>query len=182
MDKVLVTGLLIIASVTAAAVIFGTIGPSIGKGSDAARQSQLAEANKIATRIKVLDAIPQFPQPQGCQAGGRYCVLDLWVKNIGQADVLPISHMDIFMIGSTGDWGDYIRFEKGCSTSTTTNCWSYIPPNQDPANRDMIMVPNETLHIQMRLFSDPLSPGYYSLDVTTPNGVQDKFLFEVASP
>ena len=69
MDKVIVTGLLIIASVTAAAVIFGTIGPSIGKGSDAARQSQLAEANKIATKIKVLDAIPQFPQPQGCQAG-----------------------------------------------------------------------------------------------------------------
>ena len=154
MDKVLVTGLLIIAAGTSVAVIIGSIGPTIGRGGQEAQESQLSAAKKLATSFTIFDVIPNigdYPPPPApsvdCRGHGNSCSVDVWMKNIGQADVLPISHMDILMISSTGDWGDYIRFETSCPASTTTNCWSYIPPNQDPASRDMIMVPNETLHI-----------------------------------
>ena len=46
MDKVLVTGLLIIAAVTSVAVIIGSIGPTIGRSGQEAKESQLAAAKK----------------------------------------------------------------------------------------------------------------------------------------
>ena len=58
MDKVLVTGLLIIAAVTSVAVIIGSIGPTIGRGGQEAKESQLAAAKKIATSFTIIDVIP----------------------------------------------------------------------------------------------------------------------------
>ena len=77
MDKVLVTGLLIIAAVTSVAVIIGSIGPTIGRSGQEAKESQLAAAKKIETNFTIIDVIPyigDYPPPPaqavGCQETG----------------------------------------------------------------------------------------------------------------
>ena len=109
MDKVLVTGLLIIAAVTSVAVIIGSIGPTIGRGGEEAKESQLAAAKKIATSFTIIDVIPSigpYPRPPapavGCQGFGHSCSIDVWMKNIGQAEIEPVSDLDISLLSSTG--------------------------------------------------------------------------------
>ena len=181
MDKVLVTGLLIIAAVIAVSVMIGSIGTTIGRSGQAVKESQLSAAKKIETSITIIEAIPQFgpfpppPAAPQCPGVGLPCTVDVWVKNVGQADIRPLSGIDVFVLSSTGHWGEYMTFDAGCSPSGASNSWSPLPCGQDN------WIPNQTLHIRISVWSSPLSPGHYSLDVTTPNGIQDKFLFEVVT-
>jgi len=184
MDKVLVTGLLIIAAVTSVAVIIGSIGPTIGRGGQEAKESQLAAAKKIATSFTIIDVIPYiggYPPPPaqavGCSGAGHSCSIDVWMKNIGQAEIEPVSVLDISLLSSTGEYyRDNIARDANCSYVAGDPTWYALPCGKE------IWLPNETLHLRLNgpRNLDRLSLGsHYTVYVITRNGVQEKFMFQV---
>ena len=184
MDKVLVTGLLIIAAVTSVAVIIGSIGPTIGRGGQEAKESQLAAANKIATSLTIFDVIPSmegYPPPPGrtnaCRGAGHSCSIDIWMKNIGQAEIEPVSALDISLLSSTGEYyRDNIARDANCGYNGGDPTWYALPCGKE------IWLPNETLHLRLNgpHPRDRLPGGsHYTVSVTTRNGVQEKFLFQI---
>jgi len=184
MDKVLVTGLLIIAAVTSVAVIIGSIGPTIGRGGQEAKESQLAAAKKIATSFTIIDVIPYiggYPPPPaqavGCRGAGHSCSIDVWMKNIGQAEIEPVSVLDISLLSSTGEYyRDNIARDLNCGYLAGDPTWFALPCGKE------IWLPNETLHLRLNgpLARDRLPLGtHYTFYVTTRNGVQEKFLFQI---
>ena len=184
MDKVLVTGLLIIAAVTSVAVIIGSIGPTLGRGGQEAKESQLSAAKKLATSFTIFDVIPyigNYPPPPaptvGCRGHGNSCSIDVWMKNIGQAEIEPVSELDISLLSSTGEYyRDNITQDPSCSYLTSGPTWYALPCGKE------IWLPNETLHIRLNGPQNPdkLALGsHYTVSVTTRNGVQEKFLFQV---
>ena len=184
MDKVLVTGLLIIAAVTSVAVIIGSIGPTIGRSGQEAKESQLAAAKKIETNFTIIDVIPyigDYPPPPaqavGCQGNGHSCSIDVWMKNIGQADIVPVSALDISILSSTGEYYiDNMTLDTNCSYIAGDPTWYVLPCGKET------WLPHETLQLRLNVprFEDNLDLGsHYTVYVTTPNGVQEKFLFAV---
>ena len=88
MDKVLVTALLIIGSVTAAMVVLMTIGPSVASGSQAVLESSNEVSKRLQTNIEIIAV--------ATNTGGTQ--LDVWVKNVGVAPILGIDKSDVFVI------------------------------------------------------------------------------------
>ena len=88
MDKVIVTGLLVIASVTAAVVVIMTIGPSVSRSSQSVVEAQRQAAERIKTSIEIISAVPRT---NGVQ-------VDAWVKNTGIASINAIDRSDVFLI------------------------------------------------------------------------------------
>jgi len=184
MDKVLITGLLIIAAVTSVAVLIGSIGPTIGRGGQEAKESQLAAAKKIATSFTIFDVIPSigpYPPPpaqaNACLGAGHSCSIDIWIKNIGQAEIEPVSGLDISLLSSTGEYyRDNIAGDANCSYGAGDPTWYALPCGKE------IWLPNETLHLRLNgpRNLDRLSLGsHYTVSVTTRNGIQEKFMFQV---
>ena len=156
MDKVLITGLLIVAAVTAAAVLFATIGPAIQSGGESVSSSIAKDSERLQTNLQIISVMPNHYS----------IVVDAWVKNTGSTDIKPIALLDVFLLRSDGSWGDYIAYGAGA------NSW-----NTDPTDLPN-WVPGETLHIKLGMNQNKVCPGNYHLAVTTPNGVTDDHLFE----
>ena len=97
MDKVIVTGLLVIGSVTAALIVILSLLPVIGSSSSAVIESQSEAANRIKTDIEVI------------AVSGTGDRIIAWVKNVGTFSILAIDRSDVFLIRST-DPG--IRFDS----------------------------------------------------------------------
>ena len=167
MDKVLITGLLIIAAVTAAGVLFATIGPAIQRGGESVSSSITKDSERLQTNLQIISVMPNHH--------GK--VVDAWVKNTGSTDIKPISLLDVFLLRSDGAWGDYIAYRAEAGEDPEGgNSWSTDP--LDLSN----WVPGAPLHIKLCMKQNRLSPGNYHLAVTTPNGVIDEHLFEFSPP
>lgn len=169
MDKVLITGLLIIAAVTAAGVLFATIGPAIQSGGESVSSSITKDSERLQTNLQIISVMPNN---YGIAEPGL--VVDAWVKNTGSMDIKPISLLDVFLLRSDGAWGDYIAYlgAPGGPDLAGGNSWSTVPA--DLSN----WVPGAPMHIKLCMKQNELSPGNYHLSVTTPNGVIDEHLFE----
>ena len=159
MDKVIVTGLLVIASVTAAVVVIMTIGPSVSRSSQSMVQAQRQAADIIKTSIEIITAVPRT---NGVQ-------VDAWVKNTGVASIIAIDRSDVFLIRIDGAWAEAMTYDSGAGGSKT---WS---GDLTEWNR------GDTLHITIDLTNDPLTAGNYLLRVSTPNGTISEHIFEVSS-
>ena len=167
MDKVLITGLLIIAAVTAAGVLFATIGPAIQSGGESVAGSIAQDSERLQTKLQIISVMPNHH--------GK--VVDAWVKNTGSTDIKPISLLDVFLLRSDGAWGDYIAYYAlGGQNPAGGASWSTVPA--DLSN----WVPGASLHIKLCMFQKELSAGNYDLAVTTPNGVTGEHLFEFSPP
>ena len=159
MDKVIVTGLLVIASVTAAVVVIMTIGPSVSRSSQSMVQAQRQAADIIKTSIEIITAVPRT---NGVQ-------VDAWVKNTGIASIIAIDRSDVFLIRIDGTWAEAMTYDSGAGGSKT---WS---GDLTEWNR------GDTLHIIIDLSADPLTEGNYLLRVSTPNGTISERIFEFTS-
>ena len=159
MDKVIVTGLLVIASVTAAVVVIMTIGPSVSRSSQSMVEAQRQAADIIKTSIEIITAVPRS---NGVQ-------VDAWVKNTGVASIIAIDRSDVFLIRIDGAWAEAMTYDSGAGGSKT---WS---GDLTEWNR------GDTLHITIDLTNDPLTAGNYLLRVSTPNGTISEHIFEVTS-
>jgi len=159
LDKVIVTGLLVIASVTAAVVVIMTIGPSVSRSSQSMVEAQRQAADIIKTSIEIITAVPRS---NGVQ-------VDAWVKNTGVASIIAIDRSDVFLIRIDGAWAEAMTYDSGAGGSKT---WS---GDLTEWNR------GDTLHITIDLTNDPLTAGNYLLRVSTPNGTISEHIFEVTA-
>ena len=155
MDKVIVTGLLVIGSVTAAVLVIITITPTIAGTSQSIMESSREASNRISTNIEVI-AVATDP------AGTR---IDAWIKNIGVASITAISKSDVFVV-TPGTRFDYIIYAP-----SGDNTWIETPVGT-PWNR------GDTLHIAITLpTTNPLGVGNHVLKVATANGVHAERTF-----
>ena len=159
MDKVIVTGLLVIAAVTAAVVVIITIGPSVSRSSQAVVEGQRQAAERITTSIEIITAVPRT---NGIQ-------VEAWVKNTGLASIKAIGKSDVFLIRLDGSWAEAITYDNGAGGSKT---WT---GDLVEWNR------GDTLHITIDLSADALTAGNYLLRVSTPNGTISEHIFEYTS-
>ena len=149
MDKVIVTGLLIIGSVTAAVVVIITMGPTIAGTS----QSFLESNKEAATRIKTdIEVIAVSSDPSGAK-------IDAWVKNVGVSAIPAVSKSDVFVVTAG------TRFDAMSYALSGDNTWIENPVGAEWSRGD-------TLHITITLAAaNPLSPGEHMLKISTSNGV-----------
>lgn len=150
MDKVIVTALLIIASVAAATVVMTTILPSVSSGSQSVVETQQGSAGRLRTSIEVIAAT----------AGVTGATVDAWAKNVGLDPISPVNKTDVFII-TPGTRFDAMTY----SASGADNTWVEDPPG---ARWDR----GQTLHIRVTLpAGNPLASGDHVIRVSTPNGV-----------
>lgn len=149
MDKVIVTGLSIIGSVTAAVVVILTMGPTIAGTSQSFLESNKEASNRIKTDIEI---IAVSSDPTGS-------TIDFWVKNVGVAAIPAVSKSDIFVV-TPGT-----RFDAMAYAPSGDNTWIENPSGTEWTRGD-------TLHITITLpAANPLTIGDHMLKVSTFNGV-----------
>ena len=155
MDKVIVSALLIIASITAATITINVIGVGLDRGGTSLVQSQRDAAHRIQSGIKIISA--GYTETEE--------ILNFWLKGSGNVVIKPLSSFDVFLRRGDGTWGEYIPYSDGEADGT----WTPVPFTQT-------LNPRETLEIEVSL---KLNPGVHVLSVATPEGVTAKYVFEV---
>ena len=149
MDKVIVTGLLVIGSVTAALVVLLTLGPSIAGSSQSVMESQREASNRIKTNIEVI----------AIAADSTGTTVDAWVKNVGVNQILALKLSDVFIV-TPGT-----RFDAMAHAAAGDNTWTEVPAGASWKR-------GETLHITITLpAANPLAVGDHNLKFSTPNGI-----------
>ena len=157
MDKAIVTGLLVIASVVAASILVMTISPSIRTGSRSISSASISMAERIETEIAIITAEPD-------QTGQR---IDVWLKNAGSTNIKPTSSLDLILRSGDGRRGEYVP--HGVASG---NGWVVVPASHQ------VWHSGGTLRIQVSL-TDALTSGKYRISATTPTGVSADMDFEM---
>ena len=164
MEKVIVSGLLIIASVVAAVLTITVLAPSSVDSENSILASNQVANNFVGTNIDGLKAVPDR---------GDGLAISAWFKNVGSVDVQPVSAIDVFLLTGDGLSGRYIPYSD---TPTSIDRWEVVSPQNSDA-----WIRGETLLIRLNLeASRPLSAGRYLVALTTPNGVTGEIFFEYA--
>lgn len=149
MDKVIVTGLPVIDSVTAALVVILTIGPSVSGSSQSVLETQREASVRIKTDIEVIAVASNV-------AGTP---VDAWIKNVGAAPIMGLSMSDVFMVTSN------TRYDAMTYATSGDNTWTELPSGASWKR-------GETLHIAVTLpTGNPLASGNHTIRISTPNGV-----------
>ena len=162
MEKVIVSGLLIIASIVAAVLAITVLAPSSVDSKNSILASNQVANDFVGTNIDGLNAVPD---------GGNGLGISAWFKNVGSVDVEPISAIDVFLV--TGDRlsGRYVPYSE---TPISTDRWEVVLPQDSD-----VWARGETLLVKLSLeTSRPLSAGRYLVALTTPNGVTAEIFFE----
>ena len=161
MAKVIVSGLLLIASMAAAVITISIITPALGSDRDSITKSNRVATNFVGTGIEGLSAVVE---------GRNGAVVSAWFKNVGSADIKPVSAMDVFLLSGNRFSGTYIEFS---SPLPGVDSWSVL----DPAG-SVVWARGETIHIRLVLNARPIATGAYIISLTTPNGVSGEIHFE----
>ena len=155
MDKVIVTGLLVIGSVTAALVVILTIGPSISGSSQSVLEAQREASIRIKTNIEVI----------AVASNSAGTLVDAWVKNVGVAPIMGLRTSDVFMV-TPGT-----RYDAMTYAVSGDNTWTELPPGASWGR-------GETLHIAITLSAgNPLASGSHTIRISTPNGIVAERVF-----
>ena len=162
MDKVIVSGLLLIASLTAAVITISIITPALGSDRDSITNSKRVATKFVGTGIEGLSAVVE---------GQNGAAISAWFKNTGATDIGPVSAIDVFLLSGNRFSGRYIEFSS--TPPPATDSWSVLEP-ADSA----IWAKGETIHIRLVLNAVPIATGSYIISLTTPNGVSGEFHFE----
>lgn len=158
MDKVIVTGLLVIGAITAAVVVITTMIPLISRSTGSAVESQQEAAKRIETSIEIIALAPSA-------AGNR---IDVWVKNVGVATIDAIDKSDVFLI-KQGVSATAMKYSSIAATKT----WS-----GDLKEQGLSWSKGSTLQITITLLgADVLTAGEYLLRVSTPNAITADKIF-----
>ena len=156
MNNVIVTGLLVVAAVTAAAIAISTILPSIHSSSQSVVQANHEVASRIGTDISII-AI-------GTDYEGHN--IDAWVKNVGIEPIEPLNLLDIILI-RPDQHIDVLAYDRQGIFGT----WK-----EDPETSTLIR--GRTTHLKLVLpEGSPLMEGIHYLRVSTPNGIVTEKMF-----
>jgi archaellum component FlaG (FlaF/FlaG flagellin family) len=164
MDKVIVSGLLIIASITAAVMTLSIIIPGLGSNSESIVRTNRIASDFASTGLNGLTAEA---------VGGSGVTISAWFKNVGSVDVDPISAIDVFLLTGNRQGGRYIPFSD---SPTGSDFWDVVQPADSN-----VWARGETLQIRLTLgLANPISPRTYMVSLTTPNGISADISFEYA--
>jgi len=164
MEKVIVSGLLIIASTIAAVLTITVLAPQSVDSNNSLLASNRVATSFVGTNVDGIKAVPDDENG---------VTLSAWFKNVGSVDVEPISAIDVFLLTGNRLDGRYIPFSN---RPTASDSWVVV----QPAGSN-VWARGETL--QIRLTLDPINPnnpGTYMVSLTTPNGVSTDISFEYA--
>ena len=161
MEKVIVSGLLIIASAVAAVIAVTAISSTSVVDQRSMFESNRVATNYVGTGIEGLSAVVE---------GRNGAVVSAWFKNVGSADIKPVSAMDVFLLSGNRFSGTYIEFS---SPPSAIDSWSVL----DPAG-SVVWARGETIHIRLVLNARPMATGAYIISLTTPNGVSGEIHLE----
>ena len=148
MDKVLVVGLLTIAGVITALILFNGLRESVDKTAQTNRESQQQSGLEAQTGIEIINA----------RTASSGSVLDIWVKNVGLADIDPVTipDLELFLMDADGKWGDYIDYSP-TGPITGDNTWSAV------GFALQAWIPGQTLWLRATLNADPVSDTGYRI-------------------
>ena len=162
MDKVLVAGLLTIAGIITAVVLFGGLTSSIQEASDNTKKTVALSTAQQKSGIKILQVL----------VSGSGSELDIWAKNTGSNEIEPLDELDLFLMAVDGTWGDYITYSPTASISQNT--WRVA----SPANLDWN--PGDTFQLlaSFPLPIDRVTRKSYNLSISTPDLFTDEYRFD----
>ena len=159
MDKVIVSGLLLIASITAVVMTISIITPTIGSNSESVVRSNRIAVDAASTGLDGVSAVA---------VGGSGVSISAWFKNVGSVDVEPVTAIDVFLLTGDRQGGRYIPFLNGADS------WEVVQPVGSN-----VWARGDILEIQLTLDqANPISPGTYKVSLKTPNGISGDISFE----
>ena len=88
MDKVIVTALLVIASITGAVIAMNGMIPAISKSAHSLSEANEATAIRIGTNLEIL----------GVASDSSDVEIEAWVKNVGIYSIGPVDSVEVFLI------------------------------------------------------------------------------------
>lgn len=161
MDKVIVTGLLMIAGVITAVILFGTLRTGVEEAAGTTKTAGRQADSQTRSGITVIRVI----------VGLNGAQLDIWVKNTGSIQIDPLEKIDIFLADIEGDWGGYITYMPAGPVGDQ-NTWRVASP------ADLDWMPGETFQLQASLPINPVLETGYNLSITTPDLYTQKYRFD----
>ena len=163
MEKILIIGLLTIAGVITALILFMGSQSSIQEASDQNREKQSQAGLKAQTIIEILNV----------RTGDNGSALDVWVKNRGVAGISTqdIENLEVFLMDVQGNWGDYIAYSP-IGPALGENTWSWVGPI------DRTWDSGDTLRMSIFLGANPVSALGYNISVNTPSNATAKYRFD----
>ena len=159
MDKVLVTGLLVAASVITVIILFGVFRTSIQESGNSATGMQGQVALEAETGAKILEVI----------GIGDGTVFDIWAKNIGSAEILPIENLVLSIMDMNGTSYEYIEYGPSDPLKRT---WQLV-------GSDARWLPGKTLQLRGKLFLSSVTSEEWILSIDTLRDSSDAFIFNV---
>ena len=163
MEKILIIGLLTIAGVITALILFMGSQSSIQEASDQNREKQSQAGLKAQTIIEILNV----------RTGDNGSALDVWVKNRGVAGISTqdIENLEVFLMDVQGNWGDYIAYSP-IGPVLGENTWSWVEPI------DRTWGSGDTLRMSIFLGANPVSALGYNISVNTPSNATARYRFD----
>jgi archaellum component FlaF (FlaF/FlaG flagellin family) len=155
LDKTIITGLLIIAGVITAVLLYNAVYPAVIQSSDALTGRQRRIDERLNSQIEIIHVAPW--------GVSNVKTVYVWVKNIGSSRVEAIEYCDVFF----GPEGNFSRIPY----STGDPHWTYQVENDTEWN------PTATLKITIDYTGETLTSSRYFVKVTLPSGVSDEYYF-----
>jgi archaellum component FlaG (FlaF/FlaG flagellin family) len=150
MHNVIVAGLLVVASVTAATIAVNAMLPSIHQSSQSVVMANHEAARKIGTEFEIIFIAPTYSGDQ----------IDLLIKNVGIEPIGPLYQSDIYMI-SPGHDVEFFTYSQAGGPGT----WREQPEISSLSR-------GETANIKLSVStSNPIAQGLHIVRMATPNGI-----------
>lgn len=153
MDKVIVTGLLIMASIVAAIMVMNAVIPTVGKSSGAMLSAGKQASEIIRTDVEIIHVVGDSSQN----------LVYVWLKNVGLINIQAVNLSDVFLKTPT----NYDRLPHGSGIQY----WEYL------IEGDTIWKPGITIKATLHLSSLPA--GDYLVKFVTHNAVVAEKQFSI---
>jgi hypothetical protein len=164
MDKVLITGLLVTASVITAMILFGVFRTSIQESGRSATGLQDQASLQAETGIAIMEVI----------AVDNGTVFDIWSKNTGSVEILPIENIVFTISDINGTVYGYIEYSDDDPLISPQYTWQW-----DESNR--IWEPGETLRVRAKLILVPVESRDYILSINVGGDLYANHIFKAPS-
>lgn len=162
MDRVIVTGLLIIAGVITAVILLGVLSTSVEETAGTIKTTVKQADAQTKSGITILQVL----------TNGNGTQLDIWVKNTGSTQIQPLENVDVFLMDIEGSWGDYITYLPGGPIGGE-NTWRVL------SNVGLKWNPGDTFQLRVSLPVNPvLNDTGYNISITTPDLYTAKYRFD----
>jgi len=163
-----VSALLVIAGVVAAVMVVNSVLPAISGSSNSIAQASAKVSDRIETQVSIVYATGELDTTGTWQDTNSDSDFDItvWVKNVGNARILDVGQMDVFL----GRSGTFARIPYVDDAGASYPRWVYALENGDEWENSVTA--KITIHYSSTQASDT-----YMVKVITPSGAYDEHYF-----